>query len=260
MRVLVTRPQPSAAATAARLEALGHEAIVLPMMEAVHQPQAALDALSLPHSAIAVTSAEAIRALAPVKNDVAPHLITPIFCVGPATAEAARQFGFQSVGTSHATGRALAQLIAEIFRLRGVQPDRPRKSVEQRVDEIFRSAGGSGNLVYLAGRPRSPGFETSLREAGVTCRVAEVYRMSPIAHAPETIESLLSSGRPEAALFYSHETARHFFALNVVATKTTFHDMRLLCLSEHVADAVPRGIGHIAIAAEPNEKSLFALL
>lgn len=239
MRVLVTRPQPSAAATAARLEALGHEAIVLPMMEAVHEPQAALDVLSLPHGALAVTSAEAIRALMPVKDKMSPHLTTPIFCVGPATAEASRQFGFQSVVTSYATGRALAQLIAEVFRSTG---------------------GPGGGLVYLAGLPRSPGFEMALRGEGVGCRVAEVYRMSPIAHAPETIENLLFSRKPEAVLFYSHETARHFFALNALATKTAFHDVRLLCLSEHVADAVPHGIGLIAIAAEPNEKSLFALL
>jgi uroporphyrinogen-III synthase len=245
MRVLVTRPQASAAATAARLEALGHEAIVLPMMEAVHQPQAALDALSLPHGALAVTSAEAIRALMQVKDEVSPHLPTPIFCVGPATAEAARQFGFQSVVTSYATGRALAQLIAEILRSTGG----PGGLVY-----------GPGGLVYLAGLPRSPGFETALQQEGIGCRVAEVYRMSPIAHTPETIENLLSSRKPQAVLFYSHETARHFFALDAMATKTAFRDMRLLCLSDHVADAVPRGIGHIAIAAEPTETSLFALL
>ncbi|WP_349436191.1 uroporphyrinogen-III synthase [Pararhizobium sp. A13] len=236
MRVLVTRPQPSAAATAARLEALGHEAIVLPMMEAGYQPQAALDVLPLPHSAIAVTSAEAFRALSAISDRLAPHLQTPVFCVGAATADAARQLGFQSIIAGPGTGAGLAQLIADTAR-----------SLED-------------GLVYLAGLPRSPGFETALREAGIRCHVADVYRMSPIAHAPETVENLLASRKPEAVLFYSHETARHFFALNALAPKTAFHDMRLLCLSEHVADAVPRGIGHIAIAAEPNEKSLFALL
>ena len=50
MRVLVTRPQPSAAATAARLEAIGHEAILLPLMEPVHPPEVALEALALPHA------------------------------------------------------------------------------------------------------------------------------------------------------------------------------------------------------------------
>ncbi|CAN7199619.1 uroporphyrinogen-III synthase [Pararhizobium sp. LjRoot235] len=236
MRVLVTRPQPSATATAARLEALGHEAIVLPMMEAIHRPQAALDILALPHAAITVTSAEAIRALSAIKNQLAPHLQTPVFCVGTATAEATKALGFQSVIAGPGTGLGLAQQIADTA-----------KSLDD-------------GLVYLAGLPRSPGFETALRQAGIRCRVADVYRMSPIAHAPETIENLLSSRKPEAVLFYSHETARHFFALNAMAAKTAFHDMRLLCLSEHVADAVPRGIGHIATAAQPNEKSLFALL
>jgi uroporphyrinogen-III synthase len=236
MRVLVTRPQPSAAATAARLEALGHEAIVLPMMEAVHWPQAALDALSLPHGAIAITSAEAVRALSAIEDQLAPHLQTPVFCVGTATGEAARALGFQSVITGPGTGLGLAQRIADTA-----------KSLDD-------------GLAYLAGLPRSTGFEMALRQAGIGFRVAEVYQMSPIAHAPETVENLLSSRKPDAVLFYSHETARHFFALNTMATKTAFHDMRLLCLSDHVADAVPRGIGYIAIAAEPNEKSLFALL
>jgi uroporphyrinogen-III synthase len=236
MRILVTRPQPSAAATAARLEAIGHEAIVLSMMEAVHLPQAALDVLALPHSTIAVTSSEAFRALSSIRDQLAPHLQTPVFCVGAATADAARQLGFQSVIVGPGTGAGLAHLIANT----------PRNLED--------------GLVYLAGQPRSPGFETALREAGVACRVAEVYRMSPIAHRPEAIEDLLFSRKPEAILFYSHETARHFFSLSASATKTTFHDMRLLCLSDHVADAVPRGIGHIAIAAQPNEASLFALL
>ena len=39
LRVLVTRPQPSAAATAARLEAMGHVAVLLPVMEVVRQYQ-----------------------------------------------------------------------------------------------------------------------------------------------------------------------------------------------------------------------------
>lgn len=234
MRVLVTRPQPSATATAARLEAIGHEAIVLPMMEAVHLPQAALDALAFPHSAIAVTSAEALRAVSAIRDRLGPYLQTPVFCVGAATADAARQLGFQSVMVGPGTGAGLAQFIAST------------------------SGNLADGLVYLAGLPRSPGFETALLEAGIGCRSADVYRMSPIAHAPETIESLLLSCKPEAALFYSRETARHFFALN--AARTAFPGMRLICLSEHVADAIPPGIGQIVIAAQPNEKSLFALL
>ncbi|MCV9966089.1 uroporphyrinogen-III synthase [Pararhizobium sp. BT-229] len=244
MRVLVTRPQPSAAATAARLEAMGHEAIVLPMMEAVHDSQAALDVLSLPHSAIAITSAETIRALAPIKDNLLPHLATPIFCVGPATAEAARQFGFQSVGTSFATGRALAGLVAETF-----------SHEFHGIPKI-----GLGNLIYLAGVPRSPDFEAGLQDFGIPCRVAQVYRMSPILYTPKTVDTLLQANKPDVALFYSHETARHFFASIPPETSDALRGVRLLCLSEHVAAAIPAGFARIAVAAEPSEASLFALL
>jgi len=235
-RILVTRPQPSAAATAARLEALGHEAIVLPMMEAVHTPQAALDVLALPHSAIAVTSAEAVRVLGAIGDRLTPYLRTPVFCVGAATADAARQSGFRSVITGPGTGSGLAHLIAET------------------------STGVGQGLVYLAGLPRTPAFEAALRDAGVACRVAEVYRMSPIAHAPGAIEDLFELRKPDTVLFYSHETARHFFDLVAPEKIAEFQNIRLLCLSDHVATAVPQGIGKVAVAAEPNEASLFALL
>ncbi|WP_158515731.1 uroporphyrinogen-III synthase [Pararhizobium polonicum] len=236
LRVLVTRPQPSAAATAARLEALGHEAIVLPMMEPVHQPQAALDVLALAYDAIAVTSAEAIRALATITDQLAPHRHTPVFCVGAATAQAARQLGFQSVITGPGTGIGLAQSIAGTFRSQ------------------------SGTVAYLAGLPRSPGFENALADAGIACRTAEVYRMSPAAYASGDIEELLESRLPDTALFYSYETARRFFDLIAPEKIAALQDIRLLCLSDQVATAVPPGFNTIAIAADPSEASLFALL
>lgn len=236
LRVLVTRPQPSAAATAARLEAMGHVAVLLPVMEAVHQPQAALEALAHPHSAIAVTSAEAFRALASEKAELAPYLQTPVYCVGPATAQAARQMGFRTVISGSGTGVSLARIVTAA------------------------SANLAGGLVYLAGSPRSPAFEAGLRAAGIACRTAETYRMSAIAYAPETVERLLRPPIPDVALFYSHETARHFFALLSPKAAGALSGIRLICLSEHVANAIPSGFGPVAIATEPSEEALLALL
>lgn len=217
---------------------MGHEAIILPMMEAIHSPEAALEALASRHSDIAITSAEAIRALTSIKTEMSQHLNTPIFCVGAATADAARQFGFDSIGIGNGTGRALGQIVAD----------------------TYHAVGSSGNLVYLAGQPRSPGFETTLRQEGVNCIVAEVYRMSPIVYAPAEIEALFESCRPDAVLFYSHETVRHFFRLIAPEKLTAFPDIRLLCLSDHVAAAVPRGIGKVSVAALPAEDNLLVLL
>ncbi|WP_426128054.1 uroporphyrinogen-III synthase [Pararhizobium sp. PWRC1-1] len=236
LRILVTRPQPSAAATAARLEAMGHQAVLLPVMEAVHQPQAALDALAHPHSAIAVTSAEVFRALAHYRDRLAPHFQTTVYCVGPATAQAAQHMGFQSVIAGSGTGLSLARIAAAA------------------------SASLTDGLVYLAGWPRSPAFEAGLQAAGIACRTAETYRMSAIAHPPEIIEQRLRSPIPDVALLYSHETARHFFTLLSPRTAQMLSGTRLLCLSEHVANAIPPGFGPIAIASEPSEEALLAQL
>lgn len=236
MRILVTRPEPSATATAARLKGLGHEAVLLPVMDAMHQPQAALDALARAHSAIAVTSAEAIRALTPRKAELAPHLQTPIYCVGPATASATRRIGFETIVTGTGTGAVLAQMI------------------------LAASEDLPAGLVYLAGWPRSPAFEAGLKAAGIACHTAETYRMSAVAHAPEAVEALLLPQPPAAILLYSHETARHFFTLVSPVAANALSGARLLCLSDHVADAIPPGFGLVSVAAEPSEDALLALL
>ncbi|URK86846.1 uroporphyrinogen-III synthase [Rhizobium sp. RCAM05350] len=208
---------------------MGHEAIVLPLMEAIHKPQAAIDALDTPAGAIAVTSAEAIRALTSIRENVLPHLSTVMLCVGRATAEAALQFGFQSVGTCHGAGRGLATLVAEMFSRDF--PDFPN------IPRV-----GPGSLIYLAGAPRSPHFETALQEFGISYRVAEVYRMSSISYAPEAISTLFEMHHPDVVLFYSSETARQFFRLVTPQMQTDLEDVRLLCLSDQVASAVPEGI------------------
>ncbi len=79
--------------------ALGHVPILLPLSRARHDPQAALRALegtsarraagqadALPPSIIAVTSAEALRALESLGEALSPHLSRPLFAVGQATA------------------------------------------------------------------------------------------------------------------------------------------------------------------------------
>ncbi|WP_438751494.1 uroporphyrinogen-III synthase [Pararhizobium sp. O133] len=237
MRVLVTRPQPAAAATAARLEALGHEAILLPLMQAIHDPKAAMDALAQPHTALAVTSAEAIRALAAgLGSDLTPHLTTPIYCVGAATADIARRSGFQSVIAGTGTGASLADLIIRASATRD----------------------GAG-LLYLAGQPRSPHFENALAQVGIACRVAEVYRMQPIEYRPDDIKARLAL-KPLAVLFYSQETVRRFFRLVPASMLNDLRNIRLLCMSSQVADAMPNGLGQTAIAATPSEDSLLALL
>lgn len=231
MRVLVTRPAISAGATAAKLIALGHEPLLLPLTQAVHHSDAVKAALEEHDGALAVTSAEALRAMPP--ESIASRIDRPIFCVGPATAKAAENLGFTDTRTGQGTGLDLAEVVI---------------------------AAKAGPLLYLAGIPRSPDFERVLAQAGVPFCTVEAYRMVPVGHDAEAIARRLRDERPQAILLYSHETARQLFATVEPAVFQALENLRFLCMSAHVGDAVPDGLGAVALADEPSEKALLALL
>jgi uroporphyrinogen-III synthase len=235
MRVLVTRPAHSAERTARRLREMGHEPLLLPLAEPVHDPDAALQALSATHGALAVTSAEAIRTVAKLGDRLAPHLGRPLLAVGEATAGAARELGFRSVAASAGSGRELAE-------------------------EIARNVPAA--LLYLAGTPRAEGFEKRLAELGLRFAVVECYGMRPIAPDPSSVAALLDEGRPDAVLFYSRRTSENFFRIpQIVSSTERLSAVRLLCLSQAVAEAVPEGLRkNVAISPVPDENGLLSLL
>lgn len=229
MRVLVTRPEPAATRTAARLSALGHIPVVLPLSRAVLDRDAVRAALAAPHAAIAVTSPQAAGLLA----ETAPqHPAPPVFAVGRATADAVSAAGFHRVATAGGDGHALAALIL------AEKPD-----------------FSAGPLLYLAGTPRAPGFEDRLKQAGVPLSTVECYRMEPLVPAAQDIEQALFSPPPDAVLLYSRESALRFFAL----VPERFAGTRMLCMSRTIAGAVPDRFA-AEVAAAPDEASLLALL
>jgi uroporphyrinogen-III synthase len=95
MKLLVIRPQPGADATAARIEAAGHEADVMPLFAVQPMswtpPAGAFDGLLL-------TSANAVRQAGP---QLQFYSKLPVWAVGDRTANAARRQGLNlaHVGT-----------------------------------------------------------------------------------------------------------------------------------------------------------------
>ncbi|MBX5134960.1 uroporphyrinogen-III synthase [Rhizobium lentis] len=235
MRVLVTRPAHSATRTAQRLRDMGHEPLLLPLRRPVHDRAAAASALAASSGAIAVTSAEAVRVVSALGDQLHPHLARPLFAVGDATAQAAESLGFRSVASSSGNGRDLAELVA---------------------------AQGVNRLLYLAGIPRAETFEQGMLERGIRFSVAECYRMTLVVPSPIEIEALFSGGRPNAVLFYSRQAVEDFFHLAELRSALSEHrETRLLCLSEAVAQAIPMSLKKtVAIASMPDEQSLLSLL
>ena len=108
-RVWITRAQPGAARTAARLTALGYEPVVAPLLTIRPLSDALASAPDLSTvAALAFTSpngVEAFAALTPALRD------RPVFAVGDATADAARDAGFHDARSAAGDIHALARLI-----------------------------------------------------------------------------------------------------------------------------------------------------
>jgi uroporphyrinogen-III synthase len=109
-RVWITRAQPGAARTAARLTALGFEPVVAPLL-AIRPLPDALDAAPdfASVAALAFTSPNGVSAFAALTPDLRD---LPVFAVGDASAEAAREAGFTDARSAAGDIHALARLIA----------------------------------------------------------------------------------------------------------------------------------------------------
>ena len=239
MRVLVTRPENRSGGTAAKLEELGHEAVSFPLFAPVHDLIAAQSALTTPHSAIAVTSTEAVRGLEQLGVALAPHLKTKVFAVGKATARAARAAGFSDVEASTGGGQELGELVAEYYRARPLLP-----------------------VLYLAGEKRMGRFEKVLAENGIECVVAETYRMEPIVYSLEEQQAMLVETKADAVFFYSREAANAFFDLDLFrVSREAIRKTLFLCLSRNIAEAVPEELQNSAVVSDnPDEDELIDLL
>ena len=99
--VLVTRPEPGAAETAARVAALGWEPVLAPAL--VLRPRAIVIGRA---QALLLTSRTAARALPP------PIPGLPVLAVGEATAEEARARGWRAEAAA-GTARELAEMAAQ---------------------------------------------------------------------------------------------------------------------------------------------------
>lgn len=240
MRVLVTRPEEASRRTAAKIAALGHQAVLLPLMAAEHHPQAALDALRQPHAAVAVTSAETARALQTLGGDLHPYLQDTVLAVGHATADALRAIGFASVQAAEGTGASMVECF---------QPQ-------------LRQLTSRHPLLYLAGQPRSPVFEEDLEAASIPVATVVSYTMRPVPIPQSALSSALEKPPVDVVLLYSRATAQRFFELPLSeGSLIVLSRSRILCLSDNVAQAVPNALkGNLAIADKPDEDSLLALL
>lgn len=235
MRVLVTRPREQAERTAAALRALGHEALVAPLLEirptGAAPPEGAFAAAIL-------TSANAVPALAGhAREGLAP---ARTFAVGKRTAVAARDAGLANVETAAQDPGGGAVLARQAMA--AVEP-------------------GAAFLV-VAGRERKAEPAASLTAAGFRVAVWEAYTARAVAQLPSDLREALGAGSLDAALHYSRRSAETALRLAEQAgLLAPFLGLRHHALSEDVAEPLAKGgAGSVSVAARPDDVSLLASL
>lgn len=223
VRLLVTRPEPDASETAARLNALDIETVVAPLL--IAETLATTLPPAAGFAALAVTSANALRAL-DARGDLARLTGLPVFTVGDKTAAVAREFGFAEVASA---AGSFGDLVA-----------------------LLRRAGLRGPILYPAARQQAGDLRQGLAPHGIMVITVPVYAMHP---APRLTAPLAGI---DGALFYSRRTAESFVALAPPDADRT--RLGMLCLAEAVAE--PLMTAHfvrVSLAEHPSEEAMMAL-
>jgi uroporphyrinogen-III synthase len=231
-RVLVTRPEPAASKTAAKLAGKGYSVTVLPLTRIVPLPLVHVYPAGS-FDAVAATSANAIRH-AP-EDLIARLRDLPAFAVGESTERAFRRRGFADVHTSGGDARALAVLV-------GGQKLR--------------------RLAYLCGRIRTPVFEDEIGCFGLESTAIETYDAENVRYEADFLGKCLAEPF-DAVLLYSARAAEAFGTLleSGLVEPALFARTRFLCLSGKVAGALPRKWQERTVRAiSPEERALFGLL
>lgn len=229
-RVLVTRPEPGASKTAARLAGLGFEPVVLPLSKIVPREPQPLGRTQF--DIVAVSSANAVRH-APASL-IARLAALPCHAVGAATAAAARAAGFPIVLIAAGDAAALARQVCE------------------RCDPGTRVA-------YLCGRVRTPVLEDTLAECGMPVTAIVTYDTEIVSYSTDTLRRSLGSRKLDAMLVYSTVGAQAAVDLAMRPELAhLFEKTKYYCLSSRIADVISRhGAMH---PAEPTEDALLDLL
>jgi uroporphyrinogen-III synthase len=230
MKLLITRPEPDATATAERLIGLGYECLSLPATEIVATGNA------IPSdkvTALLATSANAFRTM--MRADIERLSSTPLHCAGEKTAKIAREMGFLSVHVAGGSGTKLVSDIKAHYPLHA-------------------------RFIYLTGSPRKPTVETELKSAGYQLTSVELYQAQAVSAWPGPM--IRSLAGIDAALHFSRASVETLLVLaeqsgHIAEIKRLPH----FCLSDDVAHPLREAYcPTVATAMEANEKSLLDLV
>jgi uroporphyrinogen-III synthase len=278
VRLLVTRPEPDGARTAALLRGRGHEVLQQALLRI--EPVADAELGPGPWAAVLFTSANAVRAVAGHRRfkEIAG---LPAYTVGKRTQAAALAADFTQVMSADGDVNALAEMIASnlpamnspVSRKGRAANSSPPPYGEGMAVGVVRGGTrvaclqsnlepGDLSLLYCAGEDQAGDLAGALQSHGLRVDAACVYRAAMVGELAPDVHAALAAGAIDAVVHYSARTAAAFVA---AATAAGIRDLsipaRHLCLSAQVAAPLAAaGARTIDVASEPNEQALFALI
>lgn len=224
-KIWITRAQPGADATAARVRALGHEALALPLLTVRPVENVQVDLSGV--KALAFTSANGLRAFTEICADRSLR----VFAVGAATAQAAREAGFKRVLSADGDVAALAEGIA---------------ARRAEIGGVVLHPGASELAGDLAG---------ALERAQVEVRPLTLYETVAVMPSPQDRERLPDM---DVALLHSAKAAK---ALASVLKVQPLPGLKVLGLSKAVLKPLARApLAAKVFAPFPLEAALLNLI
>lgn len=220
-RIAITRALPEAEASAKRIRALGAEAIVAPLLTISPRPFSTDIAGA---QALVFTSLNGVRAFASASAERA----IPVFCVGDASAEAAREAGFRHVASADGDIGALAALVSATL------------------------TPSAGPLIHVGGAHLAGDLGHALATRGFITGRRIAYEAVAAGTLPNALEQPL-----DVIAFYSPRAAEIFLALGAPQAER----LTAACLSPAVAArAAQVRWTKLVVAPAPREDALFRAL
>ena len=228
MNVLLLRAHDDATRTAARLEELGHQALISPLIEIV-----ATD-VAIPADAFDLVIATSAHAFASRTHAPAHLANIPLALVGTRTAERASALGFSNIAHNADDQELLAQTLC---------------------------AGVPSRVLYLAGHDRKAALEDALAQHGFRVTSIVTYEARARNHLSDEAESALNSGALDAAPHYSRRSAALFLAaLHDAPLRKAASALTHIAISGDAAEPLQEAGFACRIADEPNEAAMLNIL
>jgi len=224
-RIWITRAEPGASATTARVQAIGLDPLTAPLLR-VEALDTRLDLEGV--GAVAFTSMNGVQAFA-ARSD---WRNVPAFAVGEATAKAARRVGFAAVASADGEMAALIRLIGQV---------KPQ-----------------GVILHPCGRHRAGDFLGGLRRQGLTGRDVTLYDTPAVDALPPAAVDALEQREVAAVLIHSPRAAEILAGL---AIGVDFSETLAFGLSSHCLRPLkPLGFADLIRAKRPREDALLDAL